>query len=180
MDRRLAIKNIGVSFGSITLSTGIISIVQSCQKMESSNLKFFNQKQIGFLDIILEIILPETDSPGALSLNISKFVDIYISKNIRSEDQKYLLAMMDEFIKMILQSENINSIDQVDNIVIERYFSSHIDNGSMIANDGKNYSQICGLFREMAVRSYMITEYVMTNKLGYVPIPGYYDGNVDV
>ena len=180
MDRRLAIKNIGVSFGSITFSTGIISIVQSCQKTESSNLKFFNQKQIGFLDIILEIILPETDSPGALSLNISKFVDIYISKNIRSEDQKYLLAMMDEFIKMILQSENINSIEKVDNIVIERYFSSHIDNGSMTANDGKNYSEICGLFREMAVRSYMITEYVMTNKLGYVPIPGYYDGNVDV
>jgi hypothetical protein len=25
-----------------------------------------------------------------------------------------------------------------------------------------------------------LTEYVMTNKLGYVPIPGYYDGNVDV
>ena len=55
MDRRLAIKNIGVSFGSITLSTGIISIVQSCQKTESSNLKFFNQKQIGFLDIIWQL-----------------------------------------------------------------------------------------------------------------------------
>jgi len=25
-----------------------------------------------------------------------------------------------------------------------------------------------------------MTEYVLTNKLGYVPIPGYYDGNVDV
>ena len=46
--------------------------------------------------------------------------------------------------------------------------------------DGKNYSQICSLFRDMAVRSYMITEYVLVNKLEYVPIPGYYDGNVDV
>jgi hypothetical protein len=50
----------------------------------------------------------------------------------------------------------------------------------MIAVDGKNYSQICGLYREMAVNSYKASEYVMTNKLGYVPIPGYYDGNVDV
>ena len=87
---------------------------------------------------------------------------------------------MDEFINMILKSENVSSIDQVDNSAIEHHFSNHIDNGSMIALDGKNYSQICSLFRDMAVRSYMITEYVLVNKLEYVPIPGYYDGNVDV
>ena len=79
---------------------------------------------------------------------ISKFVDIYIHKNIRNADQKYLLAMMDEFINMILKSENVSSIDQVDNSAIEHHFSNHIDNGSMIALDGKNYSQICSLFRE--------------------------------
>ncbi len=83
-------------------------------------------------------------------------------------------------LHMILKSENLKSIDQAENNVIEKYISDHIDNGSMIANDGKNYSQICGLFREMAVNSYKASEYVMTNKLGYVPIPGYYDGNVDV
>ena len=88
--------------------------------------------------------------------------------------------MMDEFINMILKSENVSYIDQVDNSAIEHHFSNHIDNGSMIALDGKNYSQICSLFRDMAVRSYMITEYVLVNKLEYVPIPGYYDGNVDV
>ena len=88
--------------------------------------------------------------------------------------------MIDEFINMILKSENVSSIDQVENTRIEHHFSNHIDNGSMIALDGKNYSQICSLFRDMAVRSYMITEYVLVNKLEYVPIPGYYDGNVDV
>ena len=88
--------------------------------------------------------------------------------------------MMDEFINMILKSENVSSIDQVDNSAIEHYFSNHIDNGSMIASNGQNYSQICALIRDMAVSSYMISEYVMTNKLGYVPIPGYYDGNVDI
>ncbi|GIS01127.1 MAG: hypothetical protein CM15mP102_19470 [Flavobacteriales bacterium] len=85
------------------MSSGIISIIQSCQSNESfTDLKFFDMKQIT-LDRILEIIIPETDTPGALSLNISKFVDIYIHKNIRNADQKYLLAMMDEFINMILK-----------------------------------------------------------------------------
>jgi hypothetical protein len=179
MNRRIAIKRIGLSFGSISLSTGVISMIKSCQS-PNADLKFFSSNQISFLDRVLEIILPETETPGALSLNLSKFVDSYVSENIRSEDQKYLIAMIDEFTHMILKSENLKSIDQAENNVIEKYISDHIDNGSMIANDGKNYSQICGLFREMAVNSYKASEYVMTNKLGYVPIPGYYDGNVDV
>ena len=179
MNRRIAIKRIGLSFGSISLSTGVISMIKSCQS-PNADLKFFSSTQISLLDRVLEIILPETETPGALSLNLSKFVDSYVSENIRSEDQKYLIAMIDEFTSMILKSENLKSIDQAENNVIEKYISDHIDNGSMIANDGKNYSQICGLFREMAVNSYKASEYVMTNKLGYVPIPGYYDGNVDV
>ena len=87
--------------------------------------------------------------------------------------------MIEGFIDMIIETEKINSISEVDEKLLEKHFSNHIDNGSMIAMDGKNYSQICSLFRDMAVRSYMITEYVLVNKLEYVPIPGYYDGNVD-
>ena len=60
------------------------------------------------------------------------------------------------------------------------YKRQHVDNGSMIAANGKNYSQICNLFREMAVNSYKASEYVLINKLGFVSIPGYYDGNVDI
>ena len=180
MDRRKAIKRIGASFGAITISSGIISLVQSCNSPRTNkDLSFFNKNEINFLDRILEIIIPETESPGANSLNLSKFVDAYVAKNIRTEDQKYLNAMIEEFIT-ILSSENKKSIKDVENKTLEKYFSDHIDNGSMIAANGKNYSQICNLFREMAVNSYKASEYVLINKLGFVSIPGYYDGNVDI
>ena len=120
MNRRIAIKRIGLSFGSISLSTGVISMIKSCQS-PNADLKFFSSNQISFLDRVLEIILPETETPGALSLNLSKFVDSYVSENIRSEDQKYLIAMIDEFTHMILKSENLKSIDQAENNVIEKY-----------------------------------------------------------
>ena len=45
MERRQALKNIGLSFGSITMSSGIISIIQSCQSNESfTDLKFFDNE----------------------------------------------------------------------------------------------------------------------------------------
>jgi hypothetical protein len=181
MKRRGAIKRIGLAFSTLTISTPVILTIQSCQTNSSNlNFSFFNKKQISFLEKIMEIVIPETDTPGAKSLNILNFVDAHVSKNIRKEDQTYLIAMIDSFIDMIIETEKINSIIEVDDKLLEKHFSNHIDNSSMIALNGQNYSQICGLIREMAVTSYMISEYVMTNKLGYVPIPGYYDGNVDI
>ena len=181
MDRRSAIKNITLSFGTITLSTGTISMIQSCQTNSTDwSSKFFSLAQINFLDRVLEIIIPENDSPGAKSLKLVRFVDAYLYKNFRTEEQEFLLSTMQDFINMILESKNISSVSDIDDPIIEKYFSLHIDNEKIIAQDGNNYSQICGLFREMAVRSYKLTEYVLTNKLGYIPIPGYYDGNVDI
>ena len=79
MDRRSAIKNITLSFGTITLSTGTISIIQSCQtNVADWSPKFFSLSDLQFLEKVLEVIIPETDSPGAKSLNLVRFVDRYI------------------------------------------------------------------------------------------------------
>ena len=107
MDRRAALKNIGVSFGSITLTTGVLSIIQSCQTNDLNwTPKFFTAKRIGFMDRMLEIIIPETDTPGAISLNLSKFIDAYTYKNISSKNQTELNQEIDEFMNFILNNEN--------------------------------------------------------------------------
>ena len=181
MNRRKALKNIGISFGSITFSTSILSILQSCQSNELDwSPDFFTKKQIVFIDRIFEIIIPETDTPGAISLKLSKFVDAYIFKNTPSNDKSELNQEIEEFINVILSNENQKSIHEIDDVMLEKYLTNHLDSNNFTESNNKNYSQLCGLFRQMAVRSYRLTEYVMTNKLGYVPIPGYYDGNVDV
>ncbi len=32
------------------------------------------------MDRMLEIIIPETDTPGAISLNLSKFIDAHVQR----------------------------------------------------------------------------------------------------
>jgi hypothetical protein len=138
MNRRKALKNIGISFGSITFSSSILSVLHSCQSNELDwSPDFFTKKQIVFIDRIFEIIV-------------------------------------------ILSNENQKSLDDLNNTTLEKYLSNHLDSPDFIESNGNNYSQVFDLLRQMAVRSYKLTEYVMTNKLGYVAIPGYYDGNVDV
>lgn len=181
MNRREALKNISISFGSITLSAGVLSMLQSCQSNNSDwSPEFFSNNQLSFVDRMFELIIPETDTPGAISLNLSSFVDSYINRNIPSKNQSELSAEINEFLNIILKNESKNNISEVDDISLETYLSNHIDNKSFKESNGENYSQICELLREMAVRSYKLSEYVLINKLRYVPVPGYYDGNVDI
>ena len=93
---------------------------------------------------------------------------------LEERDQKEIIDATNFSIK------SQKSLLDLNNTTIEKYLSNHLDSPDFIESNGNNYSQVFGLLRQMAVRSYKLTEYVMTNKLGYVPIPGYYDGNVDV
>jgi len=179
MKRREALKNIGLSFASITISASTLSLVQSCQS-SSTNLKFFNSKRLGLIDRIFEIIIPETDTPGSNTLNLSKFTDAYIYKNISLEEQKELNEEIDEFLSVILSNENKKSISDIEDEKLEKHLSNHLNSDDFKDSNGNNYSELCRLMRRMAVSSYKTSEYVMTNLLGYVPIPGYYDGSVDV
>ena len=44
--------------------------------------------------------------------------DSYIYKNIRTSEKEFLSSMMDEFINMIMESENISSIPEINSKVI--------------------------------------------------------------
>ena len=134
MDRRSAIKNITLSFGTITLSTGTISMIQSCQTNSTDwSPKFFSLAQINFLDRVLEIIIPETDSPGAKSLKLVRFVDAYLYKNFRTAEQEFVLSAMQDFINMILESENgiIKGTKEEQFEIIDKIFESiNIENNN--------------------------------------------------
>ena len=141
MNRREAIKNISISFGSITLSTGVLSMIQSCQ---TDNIDwspdYFKKNQINFIDRIFEIIIPETDTPGAISLKLSRFVDAYISRNVSKENQTELNAGINEFIDVILKNENKRRINEIDSISLEKHLSN--EKFSTVDIKGLNFNPI--------------------------------------
>ena len=76
MNRRKALKNLGISFSVITVTPSILSLLQSCQKSTSWNPVFFNKEQFLVILKLMEIIIPETDIPGSTSLKLPEFVHI--------------------------------------------------------------------------------------------------------
>jgi hypothetical protein len=88
MDRRKAIKNIGFTFGAITMSSSMVSLIQSCQSDNSTwRPKIFNKDQARVVENMLEIIIPETETPGAKSLKLIQVVDADIFYNYSKKDK---------------------------------------------------------------------------------------------
>ena len=141
MNRRKALKNLGATIGITTLPPTILSIFESCQKNNSNKLLSFNNEQFEFVSSIIDIIIPRTDTPGAIDLNLNKFIDMYIEevlykkekenflkgldickKNIQTVDDKSLKGLLDKYLKI-----DDNLADKYDNMISD--FEDDLKNG---------------------------------------------------
>ena len=78
MQRRTA-KNIGLSFGALTLTPTVVSMLQSCQN--ASRLDPFIAREANTIGKIIDVMLPTTATvPGASDLNLIQFIDVYLNR----------------------------------------------------------------------------------------------------
>ncbi|APU69631.1 MULTISPECIES: gluconate 2-dehydrogenase subunit 3 family protein [Christiangramia] len=80
MDRRKALKNIGLGAGIFIVGPSTLSLLQSCKNEPDYEWQpVFLSASHGFaLKRILDVIIPKTDTPGASDLNIAQFIDSYM------------------------------------------------------------------------------------------------------
>ncbi len=93
MNRRNAIKNLGLSFGALAVTPTMIGMLQSCATTTSDfSPKFFFKNQLSDIQLLLDVILPSTDDgiPGATELGLLKFIDAFLD-GVVEEDQLGLL-----------------------------------------------------------------------------------------
>lgn len=89
MNRRQALKNIGMGAGILVVGPTTLSLLQSCKNDPQVGWEpvFLSVSNAYALKQILEVILPATDTPGANDLNIAGFIDSYMDE-VASEDRR--------------------------------------------------------------------------------------------
>lgn len=90
MNRRQALRNIGLGAGAIIVGPTTLNLLQSCKNDPGYNWEpTFLSVSNGFaLKQILEVIIPKTDTPGAEDLNIAEFIDSYMQQVASKERQE--------------------------------------------------------------------------------------------
>lgn len=193
MDRRKALKNIGTGIGTFTVSPSIISLFNSCQQDTIQDIVTFSNEQYDFITKLMDIIIPKTDTPGAIELNLNKFIDIYINEVWPSEIKMVFLLGLDkclithskssiEELKLLLDKTfkiDKEISDKYDDLISDYQEQIELGYKASIDKDILEYLFLKKL-RDMTIMSFKINEYVAKNLLAYSPIPGDYKGCVDL
>ena len=179
MDRRNALINIGKGLGTITITPTILNLLQSCQNSTAWNTVFFNKEQFLVVSKLMEIIIPETETPGAISLKLPEFIDAYIH-NVIDEDNisinKVLKDGLNKFID-IVKSETTK--EEISKISVKEWEDQL--KKILISDDNNDITTLAIKdLRKLTVGAYKINEFVGKKLMAYNPIPGEQKGCVDL
>ncbi|WP_411029555.1 gluconate 2-dehydrogenase subunit 3 family protein [Spongiimicrobium sp. 3-5] len=98
MDRRKALKNMGLTLGYAVATPTLVSIMQSCKNEPTLawTPKFFSMEEGTVLNHLVDIILPKTDTPSASEIQVDLFIDGFVNEVMyNNEDYAQFAKAMD-------------------------------------------------------------------------------------
>lgn len=198
MNRREALKNIGLSASYIAATPTVFSILQSCKKETrvldwTPELLSIDQSKV--LEQLVDLILPETDIPGAKSLHVPMFIDKYIKEVTRSEEE---IKLFTDGATAIVKELGVNENKSIDDITLETYHTILTKYLKMPKAQQQEYQKklrqldlsdtsdrsspeflsytFLTTVRELSIFGFKTSEEIGKNVLNYSPVPGEYIG----
>ena len=186
MNRRKALKQ-SIHWGStVIFSSSILSLMQSCETDPALDWtpQFLNRDQAAMITALLDTLLPTTDTPGALDVQVHKVVDRVFAELFDAEAQATLVAQMAAF-----DDQCKAKFGQVFAALTSAQQQSILEDAE--ANDPKFARSVWGTavgeqkpvgfyrsFKGLAINTYFSSKEVGMNVLNYDPVPGDFIGCV--
>lgn len=199
MERRVALKNMGLAFGYTVAAPTLLGIVQSCsgKKVLDWTPDFFTKDEGTVLHTLIDILLPKTDTPSASEVNVHVFIDKFANEVLPKEHQDFLKMGMGKFTDKVLaasQKETLADLNEEDlepvfatylkkrtdeneeahEKAVEAYFQSVEESGGGVLDDEISCFSFANSLRDITIWSYKTSEYIGEEVLAYLPIPGEY------
>ena len=186
MDRRKALKGLGLSLGFVIATPTVLSILQSC-KTDSKEIatwipEFFSEDEGTVVKNLVDLILPKTaELPGASDANVAQFIDLYNSKVSSKEEQESHKKGMAAVIKALGKPVKNLTIEDYDGL-LAKFLKANKEEQEGFRNNEEEalvLETLIGL-RGSAIWAYKTSEKVGEEVLAYDPVPGEQKGCISV
>ncbi len=198
MDRRIALKNMGMALGYTVAAPTLISLVQSCKKEKAIEWApdFFTKEQGHVLTLLVDLILPKTDTPSASEVQVDLFIDKFANEVMETKQQDFVKMTMGKFLDKALKDSGKEKIEDLVPADLEPVLAAALKISK--AEETKNFEAInaynkaisqgesvqlddaiarfayANNLRGMTIMGYKTSEYVGEQVLAYLPVPGPY------
>ncbi|TFG76907.1 MAG: gluconate 2-dehydrogenase subunit 3 family protein [Flavobacteriales bacterium] len=204
MDRRKALRNMGLAMGYTIATPTLLSIVQSCKKevVLSWAPEFFAQDEAIALSQLVDIILPKTDTPSASEMQVDVFIDRFANQAMEPQQKDFMRMAMGKFFDKALKDAGkdkagdltskeleatlaealkVTKDEKLSNMeAIESYTQAMMEGNETTLEEGISRYAFADNLRQMTIWGYKTSEYVGEEVLAYLPVPGEYIACGDV
>lgn len=171
--RRTALKQMALLCG-LSLSAQSLDVLSATVKGTMPHVtKFFTPDQLQMTGEIADLIIPTTDTPGALAVNVHGFLDSYLAECVSKEKQQQFLNGL----------KKINSIaeDKFHKTFLACTHKQHIQLLTAIEKADLGFNaedkDFFKYFKSLTLFGYYTSEVGATQELAYLAVPGGYKGN---
>lgn len=171
--RRTALKQMALLCG-LSLSAQSLDVLAATVKGTMPHVtKFFTPEQLQMTGEIADLIIPTTETPGALAVNVHGFLDNYIAECLSKTEQKKFLDG--------LQKINTVAEDKFHKTFLTCTHKQHTQLLTAIEKPDMGFSaedkQFFAFFKSLTLFGYYTSEIGASKELAYLAVPGGYQGN---
>jgi hypothetical protein len=189
MQRRELFKLLGAGAVLPALDPNLLAMFQSAQPKSGYVPRTLNAHQNATLIVMTDLLIPETDTPGAKAVRVNEFIDLILTEWAHDDERQRFLAGLDDVDKRsnvlfgkdfiaaapAQQDALLRDLDQ--GFAIER---EEIANRPYIRrpHDSQLDGNFFGVVKRMTLYGYYTSEIGFTKELRKEIIPGAYHGCV--
>ena len=203
MDRRSAIKLIGIGFGASVTMGGLMSTLVGCKndvegegKADALFLTDANHRAL--VQRMVDLILPKTDTPSASEVGVVEFVDASVAQLYEQREQELFKAGLEGFIKKLEKTTGATFNKASDEQLLAlldaqigskanpeehqkamRYFDVPRQLSDFVDKPEYLVYGFANAIKGLAINGYFGSEIIGEKHLNYLPVPGPYQGCVD-
>ena len=168
MKRRDLLKTGVYGLAGVTLSSSLISTLQSCNRIDEYNPVFFSKTEFSLLSNIVDFFIPKTETPGALDMKVPQFIDVIISETYNTDSKNNI----SDKLKLLIEDFKSNNINLEDYDSLKSKFMNDFNN--------KKHQEIYNQIRDLTVWGFKTSKEIAINILNYNPVPGYQLGCIEL
>ncbi len=174
MERREAVKFITMLMGG-TAIVGGSAFISGCKSDTGKDL-VFSTDEISFLNEIANVIIPDTDTPGAKAANVGEFMMRMVNDTYEAKNQTAFLEgmhLLNDRAKITYEKPFVKLKDEEKFEMLEQLDAEQEEyTKSKLREEPPHYFR---MMKELTLLGYFTSEIGVTQARRYAPVPGRFD-----
>jgi Gluconate 2-dehydrogenase subunit 3 len=187
MQRRELFRLLGAGAALPVLDSNLLAAFQDAHPKSNYTLRTLNHHQNATVVAMIDLIIPETDTPGAKSVRVNEFIDLILTEWAHEDERQHFLSGLDGVDKRsnAIFTKNFIDVTPQQQEILLRELDQHwaMDREDRAAHPYVRHTHneqltgdFFGIVKRITLYGYYTSEVGFTQELRKQIIPGAYHG----